>query len=284
MIILYHPWLKGSTVDYYRVVNKVRNWLISKGVAPPSENLGSVSSVISSIGQGVANAYNWIATKVGIKPDITDTSAAKLTLESVDKIIRDAQDIYNYTHAGPLPSGYLLKKGMYNNMTVAKLQSVLQALGYNIGPTGVDGDFGSYTEQAVKAFQRDYGLNADGVVGNKTSEALLKAANAMANDGGFLSKLFDTAKGLALDILNGKKKQEEVTYEIYNRLAQAGGYKGMTGGNVITPTFTPSYGGGTTPYTSPTTPSEARILGIPTKWLLIGGLAFVGVYMMEKKK
>lgn len=35
-------------------------------------------------------------------------------------------------------------------------------------PGGVDGTFGPRTEQAVKAFQSDFGLDADGIVGPKT--------------------------------------------------------------------------------------------------------------------
>lgn len=40
-----------------------------------------------------------------------------------------------------------------------------------------DGIFGVITEEAVKAFQKANGLKADGIVGNKTWEALFKNAN-----------------------------------------------------------------------------------------------------------
>lgn len=48
----------------------------------------------------------------------------------------------------------------------------LQRKGYNIGATGIDGQYRSSTQAAVKQFQRDHGLTADGIVGEKTRAAL----------------------------------------------------------------------------------------------------------------
>jgi peptidoglycan hydrolase-like protein with peptidoglycan-binding domain len=59
----------------------------------------------------------------------------------------------------------LLKKGSTGE-PVRQLQKALRDLGYDAG--AVDGQFGSKTEQAVKAFQRDRGLSADGIVGEIT--------------------------------------------------------------------------------------------------------------------
>jgi hypothetical protein len=69
---------------------------------------------------------------------------------------------------------------------VKHIQSMLKALGYNLGTSGtdlngVDGDFGDITEKAVKQFQeghKDYKntqLGKDGEVGVLTSEALNRA-------------------------------------------------------------------------------------------------------------
>lgn len=53
---------------------------------------------------------------------------------------------------------------------VTSIQQRLQELGYS--PGNADGIFGTRTKNAVIAFQRDYGLDDDGIVGPKTLEAL----------------------------------------------------------------------------------------------------------------
>jgi len=58
---------------------------------------------------------------------------------------------------------------------VSYCQQILNDLGYDIGKSGVDGKFGSKTKEAVIAFQKDHGLNPDGVVGPLTYEALENA-------------------------------------------------------------------------------------------------------------
>ena len=66
------------------------------------------------------------------------------------------------------------------NMTgadVKELQSMLIALGYDLGDWGADGDFGSDTQSAVKQFQKDYHLVVDGIAGPDTLEALLEASS-----------------------------------------------------------------------------------------------------------
>ncbi len=53
---------------------------------------------------------------------------------------------------------------------VAAIQQKLQELGYS--PGAADGIYGSKTQEAVTAFQRDQGLDADGIAGKNTLEAL----------------------------------------------------------------------------------------------------------------
>ena len=58
---------------------------------------------------------------------------------------------------------------------VIECQTDLVKLGYDIGPCGIDGDYGKATMAAVAKFQKDHGLTADGICGPKTWAALDKA-------------------------------------------------------------------------------------------------------------
>lgn len=86
---------------------------------------------------------------------------------------------YDYGAGGggidPAPAQQKVLKRGSKGTEVAYVQAILADLGYDLGPAGVDGDFGRKTEEAVIAFQRKNGLIADGVVGPLTYEALEKA-------------------------------------------------------------------------------------------------------------
>lgn len=57
---------------------------------------------------------------------------------------------------------------------VKQLQTYLIQLGYTLGSYGADGDFGDATEKAVKKFQVDNGITADGEYGAKSHEVMLE--------------------------------------------------------------------------------------------------------------
>ena len=61
---------------------------------------------------------------------------------------------------------------------VAELQTALRALGYGLGPCGIDGDYGRATKAAVEQFQLEHGLGVDGICGPKTWAAVEKAVAA----------------------------------------------------------------------------------------------------------
>ena len=66
-----------------------------------------------------------------------------------------------------------LRRGSKGN-AVKECQALLEKHGYDLGPCGVDGDFGRMTEKAVRAFQEDRGLKVDGIVGPVTRKELMK--------------------------------------------------------------------------------------------------------------
>ena len=89
----------------------------------------------------------------------------------------------DYSGADPAPapapdpepvSRPTIRKGNRNKY-VTEMQTILQKLGYDLGICGADGDFGTATEKALKEFQRDNGLQQDGICGPKSWSALEKA-------------------------------------------------------------------------------------------------------------
>lgn len=72
------------------------------------------------------------------------------------------------------PTASCLGKGD-EGAEVKQLQENLIKLGYSCGSWGADGDFGNATEQAVIKFQREHGLDADGLVGPLTQSAIKTA-------------------------------------------------------------------------------------------------------------
>ena len=74
---------------------------------------------------------------------------------------------------------------------VTLLQTELIQRGYDLSPFGADGKFGAKTQEAVKAFQRDAGLESDGVVGQRTWAAL---------DAGEIDKYTVTVQHLAKSV------------------------------------------------------------------------------------
>jgi hypothetical protein len=64
---------------------------------------------------------------------------------------------------------------------VKKLQEALKKLGYDPGP--IDGKWGEKTKAALKKFQKDHGLEDDGVAGPKTWEAINQALAELEGKG-----------------------------------------------------------------------------------------------------
>ena len=68
-----------------------------------------------------------------------------------------------------------LKKGVKDGGDVKAVQTLLIVGGYSCGTQGADGSFGNSTDAAVRKYQSDHGLTADGVVGAVTWGRLLGA-------------------------------------------------------------------------------------------------------------
>lgn len=66
----------------------------------------------------------------------------------------------------------VLKKGAKGD-SVKALQAILAGFGYDLGRTGVDGDFGPVTDSCVRKYQSRNGMETDGSVGPATWRKLL---------------------------------------------------------------------------------------------------------------
>ncbi|NRB68422.1 MAG: peptidoglycan-binding protein [Vibrio sp.] len=90
-----------------------------------------------------------------------------------------------------------IKKGASDTEKIRKIQEALMEMGFDLGKSGVDGNFGSTTESAIKKFQQTYQPthtthgsyqfgDIDGIVGKNTilamDEALLNGWKKQGND------------------------------------------------------------------------------------------------------
>ncbi|MFE5852102.1 peptidoglycan-binding protein [Streptomyces sp. NPDC056500] len=64
-----------------------------------------------------------------------------------------------------------VRRGSTGN-AVREAQCLLQYWGFDVGPTGVDGNFGPRTEAAVRDIQAACGIGVDGIVGPITWSVL----------------------------------------------------------------------------------------------------------------
>ena len=70
-----------------------------------------------------------------------------------------------------MPTHTTIRRGS-TGPDVVECQEDLIQLNYDVGPAGADGVYGRKTEAAVKAFQANSGLTADGICGPRTWAAL----------------------------------------------------------------------------------------------------------------
>ena len=120
------------------------------------------------LGSNHGDVYNWF-NRYGKTMDNVRNDVAALMANS-GTIIPDPTP----TPIPVNPSSSCLGKGD-EGPEVEQLQKNLIKLGYSCGSWGADGDFGNDTEKAVIKFQREHGLDADGLVGPLTQAAIKTA-------------------------------------------------------------------------------------------------------------
>jgi len=132
-------------------VAEIRSMLAAQGLLPSDGSVGD------GFDEAVEHAVRTFQQRRGL---ITDGVAGPATYRS----LRGAS-----FHLGSRPLAYLMS-AQVNGDDVFTLQERLTELGYDGGRP--DGIFGRLTENALRSFQRDYGLVADGICGAATIRAL----------------------------------------------------------------------------------------------------------------
>ena len=119
-----------------------------------------VAKRIYSVGDGKIAGYgrpNWsFATDI----NVGHNDAPSDTVQNPQKDARSFNLRFPYLQRGSIGAA------------VIGVQFQLMGQGYSVGPDGADGDFGGNTEEAVKEFQLNVHLTADGIVGPETAARL----------------------------------------------------------------------------------------------------------------
>ena len=112
----------------------------------------------------------------------TKVTAGKWTYwgELVGVFYENAESAVSENSEPMQPAGKATVRKGSKGDAVRELQTMLLKLGYDLGPCGIDGDFGKATEAAVRSFQSDHRLTVDGVVGKNTWAELEKSVNQIA--------------------------------------------------------------------------------------------------------
>lgn len=134
----------------------------------PLGKIGNVPTILChqdsyrlGMGSNHADVYHWF----------------KIYNKTMDNVREDVLKLLGGVAPTPVEPEYgdrELYKGLSGN-DVEELQKKLLSLNYKLPKYGADGDFGSETESAVKAFQTDQQLDVDGIVGKYTFAAIEEA-------------------------------------------------------------------------------------------------------------
>lgn len=152
-IIVFNKVKGSTTMAHTGIVKKVTGTRVYTIEGNTSAQVGVVEN-----GGGVAEKnYPLSSNRIGgyLRPYYTETSETSKTVSNVVTI-----------------NPKLLQKGDKGAAVIA-LQKCLLGWGYN--PGVIDGDFGSNTDKALKAFQKAQSLEVDGIAGTQTWKTLTGA-------------------------------------------------------------------------------------------------------------
>ena len=168
-------------------------------------------TVDSTFGSGTYAAVKAFQKKYNLT---ADGVAGSETLKKLDSAYKNAD-------SNTSTDDDSLRKGA-TGTAVKTLQTNLKKLGFYTAY--VDGSFGATTESAVKAFQKKYGLTADGVAGSATLKKI-ESVVASASSGKITTESLDWFNGGKYVIPNGAVFQikDVSTGLIFSARRQSGG-------------------------------------------------------------
>lgn len=152
---------KGDNNSY---VKELQEKLIELGYSLPRYGADG------DFGDETLEAVNKFQDENGL---VVDGIVGHATWAKIEELLNKKAQQATKTPTMSSPEKPILRFGS-KGPSVKELQEKLIALGYSCGSDGADGKFGWNTYKAVLRFQRERGLEIDGVVGPKTWAELLK--------------------------------------------------------------------------------------------------------------
>lgn len=113
---------------------------------------------------------------------------------------------------------------------VKQLQQKLISSGYDVGASGADGQFGQSTQNALRKYQSDNGLSADGVAGQNTMVSLGLSRPTFTQS----TQVANSPTGISTSVPQ---------YDANNDVAYQQAIQALQQVQKETPTYTPSYDG-----------------------------------------
>lgn len=159
-------------------------WLAHYGVEPWKSNLVTLAGFTTLVGHQYTETGRVAGINTNVDMNVFNESIFNAPInKNVNSWVKKMQEECNRQGfssqtvdgiPGPntLAGCPTLRHGASGNITKL-LQEKLISLGYSCGPCSTDGEFGNATRVSVMQFQKDNGLEADGVVGQKTWRKLL---------------------------------------------------------------------------------------------------------------
>jgi hypothetical protein len=153
-------------------------WLGDTSMAASASRVQVIESNFT--GKSINGGWNRVGLLPWVDYGLSASQQALLSTDATDtsSAMETTQEVATGDKTPDISQFYTVKKGCKGG-AVVRLQTWLNDLGYMLT---VDHDFGLATEATVKVFQRDHGLEIDGIVGKKTWAALEAARRTSAEE------------------------------------------------------------------------------------------------------